>query len=67
MSDPQERISAANKFLADAVRYVIGHFNLGVTIPDSEVYAGNGFRLSTRSYRAWSVEHVRQTAQRMSR
>ncbi len=42
VSDPKQGISVANKFAADGVKYVIGHFNSGVTIPASEVYAENG-------------------------
>ncbi|MGO4436616.1 branched-chain amino acid ABC transporter substrate-binding protein [Rhizobium sp. RAF56] len=42
VSDPKQGISVANKFVADGVKYVIGHFNSGVSIPASEVYAENG-------------------------
>ena len=35
-------IPAANKFAADGVKFVIGHFNSGVTIPASDIYAENG-------------------------
>jgi branched-chain amino acid transport system substrate-binding protein len=42
VSDPKQGISVANKFVADGVKYVVGHFNSGVTIPASEVYAENG-------------------------
>ncbi|AHB01490.1 leucine-, isoleucine-, valine-, threonine-, and alanine-binding protein precursor [Brucella ceti TE28753-12] len=42
VSDPKQRISVANKFAADGVKFVIGHFNSGVTIPASQVYAENG-------------------------
>ena len=41
-ADPKEGVSVANKFAADGVKYVIGHFNSGVTIPASEVYQENG-------------------------
>src|SRR6478752_9994439 len=41
-SDPKQGISVANKFVADGVKFVVGHFNSGVTIPASEVYAENG-------------------------
>ena len=41
-SDPKQGISVANKFVADGVKYVVGHFNSGVSIPTSEVYAENG-------------------------
>ena len=32
----------ANKFIGDGVKFVIGHFSSGVSIPTSEVYAENG-------------------------
>src|SRR5262245_2407179 len=41
-SDPKQGISVANKFVADGVKFVIGHYNSGVSIPVSEVYAENG-------------------------
>jgi branched-chain amino acid transport system substrate-binding protein len=41
-ADPKEGVSVANKFAADGVKYVIGHFNSGVTIPASSVYQENG-------------------------
>ncbi len=41
-SDPKQGVSVANKFVADGVSVVIGHFNSGVSIPASEVYAENG-------------------------
>ncbi|WP_095202821.1 branched-chain amino acid ABC transporter substrate-binding protein [Mesorhizobium carmichaelinearum] len=49
VSDPKQGISVANKFVADGVKYVIGHFNSGVTIPASEVYAENGILVITPS------------------
>jgi branched-chain amino acid transport system substrate-binding protein len=42
VSDPKQGVSVANKFVGDGVKFVIGHFNSGVTIPASEVYADNG-------------------------
>jgi branched-chain amino acid transport system substrate-binding protein len=42
VSDPKQGISVANKFVADGVKFVDGHFNSGVSIPASEVYAENG-------------------------
>lgn len=42
VSDPKQGISVANKFVADGVKFVIGHYNSGVSIPASEVYAENG-------------------------
>jgi branched-chain amino acid transport system substrate-binding protein len=42
VSDPKQGISVANKFVADGVKFVVGPFNSGVAIPQSEVYAENG-------------------------
>ncbi len=41
-ADPKEGVSVANKFAGDGVKFVIGHFNSGVTIPASDVYQENG-------------------------
>jgi branched-chain amino acid transport system substrate-binding protein len=41
-ADPKQGVSVANKLAADGVKFVIGHFNSGVTIPASEVYQENG-------------------------
>jgi branched-chain amino acid transport system substrate-binding protein len=41
-ADPKEGVSVANKFVGEGVKFVIGHFNSGVTIPSSEVYQENG-------------------------
>ncbi len=38
----QKGAEQANKFVADGVKFVVGHFNSGVSIPASEVYAENG-------------------------
>jgi branched-chain amino acid transport system substrate-binding protein len=46
-ADPKEGVSVANKFAADGVKFVIGHFNSGVTIPASEVYQENGMLVIT--------------------
>ena len=46
-ADPKEGVSAANKFAADGVKFVIGHFNSGVTIPASDVYQENGMLVIT--------------------
>lgn len=40
-SDPRQGVSVANKFAGDGVKFVIGHYNSGVTIPSSEVYQEN--------------------------
>src|SRR5438270_10516845 len=42
VSDPKQGVSLANKFSGDGVKYVIGPFNSGVTMPASEVYQENG-------------------------
>ena len=46
-ADPREGVSAANKFVADGVKFVVGHFNSGVTIPASDVYQENGMLMIT--------------------
>lgn len=46
-SDPREGVKVATKFAEDGVRLVVGHFNSGVTIPASEVYAENGMLMIT--------------------
>ncbi|MFS8044329.1 branched-chain amino acid ABC transporter substrate-binding protein [Rhizobium sp. BR 314] len=42
VSDAKQGVSVANKFVSDGVKFVVGHFNSGVSIPASEVYAENG-------------------------
>ncbi len=42
VSDPKQGVSIANKFAGDGVKFVIGPFNSGVTMPSSEVYAESG-------------------------
>jgi branched-chain amino acid transport system substrate-binding protein len=42
VSDPKQGVSVANKFVADGVKFVVGAFNSGVTMPSSEVYHENG-------------------------
>jgi branched-chain amino acid transport system substrate-binding protein len=41
-SDPKEGVSIANKFISDNVKFVVGHFNSGVSIPASKEYAEGG-------------------------
>jgi branched-chain amino acid transport system substrate-binding protein len=41
-SDPKQGVSLANKFAADGVKWVVGHFNSGVSIPASDVYQESG-------------------------
>ena len=47
VSDPKQGVSVANKFVGDGVKYVVGHFNSGVTIPASDVYLENGMLMIT--------------------
>jgi branched-chain amino acid transport system substrate-binding protein len=42
VSDPKQGVSVANKLSAEGVKYVVGPFNSGVTMPASEVYQENG-------------------------
>jgi branched-chain amino acid transport system substrate-binding protein len=42
VSDPKQGVSVANNFAANGIKFVIGHYNSGVTIPASEVYQENG-------------------------
>jgi branched-chain amino acid transport system substrate-binding protein len=42
VSDPKQGVSVANNFVADGIKFVIGDYNSGVTIPASEVYNENG-------------------------
>jgi branched-chain amino acid transport system substrate-binding protein len=49
VSDPKQGVSVANKFVGDGVKFVVGHFNSGVTIPASEVYSDNGILFITPS------------------
>ncbi len=49
VSDPKQGVSVANKMVGDGVKFVMGHFNSGVTMPASEVYAENGVLVITPS------------------
>ncbi len=49
VSDPKQGVSVANKYVGDGVKFVIGHFNSGVTIPASDVYSENGVLFITPS------------------
>lgn len=40
-ADPKQGVSVANKFVGDEVSLVVGHFNSGVTMPTSTIYAEN--------------------------
>ena len=39
--DPKQGAAVAKKFVADHLRFVVGHFNSGVTLPASSIYADN--------------------------
>src|SRR5471030_616158 len=41
-SDPKQGVSVANKLSADGVKFIVGPFNSGVTMPASLVYQENG-------------------------
>ena len=41
VSDPKQGVSVANNFAGAGVKFVVGHFNSGVTIPASEIYQEN--------------------------
>ena len=47
VSKPDQGVSVANKFVGEGVKFVIGHYNSGVTIPASTVYAENGILMIT--------------------
>src|SRR3954467_4543815 len=46
-SDPKQGVSVANKFAAEGIKWVVGHFNSGVSIPSSEVYQEAGIIQTT--------------------
>ena len=48
-SDPKQGVSVANKMAGEGVKFVMGHFNSGVTMPASEVYQENGMYMITPS------------------
>lgn len=41
-ADPKQGVSVANKFVGDGIKWVVGHFDSGVSIPASDVYKENG-------------------------
>ena len=49
VSDPRQGVSVANKFVGEGVKLVVGHFNSGVTMPTSEIFADNGILQITPS------------------
>lgn len=42
VSDPKQGVSVANKFAGEGVKFVVGHYNSGVSIPASESYEESG-------------------------
>jgi branched-chain amino acid transport system substrate-binding protein len=42
VSDPKQGVSVANKFAGEGVKWVVGHFNSGVSIPASDVHLDAG-------------------------
>jgi len=42
VADPKQGVSVANNLAGEGVRFVVGHFNSGVSIAASDVYAENG-------------------------
>jgi len=42
VSDPKQGVSVANKLAGEGVKWLVGHFNSGVSIPASEVYSESG-------------------------
>ena len=49
VADPKQGVSVANKFASEGVKWVIGPFNSGVTMPASEAYQENGILVVTPS------------------
>ncbi|MGH6817253.1 MAG: branched-chain amino acid ABC transporter substrate-binding protein [Methylovirgula sp.] len=41
-SDPKKGVAVANKFVAQKMSFVVGHFNSTVTLPTSEIYSDHG-------------------------
>src|SRR3954447_2964487 len=41
VGDPKQGVSVANNFVTAGVKFVIGHFNSGVSMPASEIYQEN--------------------------
>ena len=42
VSDPKQGVSVANKLAGEGVKWIVGHFNSGVSIPASDVYSESG-------------------------
>src|SRR5882757_1246700 len=42
VGDPKQGVSVANNFVTAGVKFVVGHFNSGVSMPASEIYQENG-------------------------
>jgi branched-chain amino acid transport system substrate-binding protein len=41
VGDPKQGVSVANNFVTAGVKFVVGHFNSGVSMPSSEIYQEN--------------------------
>ena len=41
VGDPKQGVSVANNFVTAGVKFVVGHFNSGVSMPASEIYQEN--------------------------
>jgi branched-chain amino acid transport system substrate-binding protein len=48
-SNPSEGIKIANKFSSENIKFVVGHYNSGVSIPASEIYAENNILMMSPS------------------
>jgi branched-chain amino acid transport system substrate-binding protein len=48
-ADPREGVSVAKRLASGGVKFVVGHFNSGISIPASEVYQENGVMMITPS------------------
>ncbi len=47
VGDPKQGVSVANKLAGEGAKFIVGHFNSGVTIPTSEIYNENGILMVT--------------------
>ena len=66
VSDPKQGVSVANKMAGEGVKFVVGHFNSGVSIPSSDVYLENGMLMVTPASTNPNIlshhEHAQQIA-----
>ena len=47
--DPKQGVAVANRLVSAGVKFVVGHFNSGVSIPASQIYAENNVLMVTPS------------------